>query len=127
MSREERTGQRDLGFSQWHRRTFPDNADMIDIDSQGVCPEKNCRTPLWVIETYQGDRPKATSILAAFARKAMVPGLLVNYWNDNQGQLDDLKAFMIWPHSNRKIGDKDALAAYLMKIRRAHEATYHPE
>jgi hypothetical protein len=49
VSRWERTGQRDLAFSQWHRHALPDDCTAIDIDFVEYC--RRCKQPIALVES----------------------------------------------------------------------------
>jgi hypothetical protein len=79
MSRYERYNTRDLTFSRWHRYALADNVTAIDVDLLEYC--QRCRAPLCGIEAARdvGQRDKPTTVLAALAAAAGIPGLCVLY------------------------------------------------
>jgi hypothetical protein len=78
MSREERSGSRDLTFSRWHR-TLPDFCTCIDLDFLEYC--QRCRRPLALIEIARGHHGmvKPTTVLKALADLAGIAAYLVLY------------------------------------------------
>lgn len=78
MSRYERTGQRDLTFSAWHR-TLPHHCTAIDLDFLEYC--QRCRAPLALIEIATGHhhRRKPTTVLRRLAQEAGVRAYLILY------------------------------------------------
>lgn len=78
MSRWERSGERDLTFSQWHRATFGDDGSMIDLDGLGYCDR--CKAPLYVIEaTRWSGRPKTATVAGRVAMLLNAPAWVVHY------------------------------------------------
>lgn len=79
MSRLERTGIRDLTFSNWHRQALPDRAHMIDVDGLHFC--RRCRMPLALLETARdiGQATKATIVLERLAAVANIPAYCLLY------------------------------------------------
>jgi hypothetical protein len=84
VSREERTGVRDLTYSNWHRREFDDDAAMIDLDDIEWCCR--CGTVLAVIETARIERTtadptrfKPALTTMKLARRLNVPGFVLKY------------------------------------------------
>lgn len=78
MSREERTGNRDLTFSRWHR-ALPDFCTCIDLDFLEYC--QHCRRPLALIEIARGHHGsiKPTTVLRQLAIAAGIRAYLVLY------------------------------------------------
>ena len=78
MSRQERSGARDLTFSRWHR-TLPDFCTCIDLDFLEYC--RKCRAPLALIEIASGHHGqiKPTTVLRALATQANIRAYLVLY------------------------------------------------
>lgn len=78
MSRQERTGVRDLSFSKWHR-TLPDFCTCIDLDFLEYC--QKCRAPLALIEIASGHHGmiKPTTVLRKLAEHANIRAYLVLY------------------------------------------------
>lgn len=83
MSRWERTGERDLAYSAWHR-TLDDELTYIDLDAVEYCAK--CREPLLLMELARDHgQPKATTVLRALARRADLPAILVFYSAGSEG------------------------------------------
>lgn len=80
----ERTGIRDLAYSNWHRQACPERVCMIDVDGLEYC--RRCRTPLALIETALdfGQSVKPTTALEALSRAANVPAYCVLYAKSDQ-------------------------------------------
>lgn len=94
MGNIERSGYRDLDFSQWHRR-IP-NLKMIDLDFVQCC--KICSTPLLACEITKNQNNKPTTILRKVASKMDIDGYLLRYSTrqsgydkHHSGLLDELK------------------------------------
>ncbi len=97
MSREERYGQRDMAYSNWHRKQA-DNLKMIDLDWIEYC--QYCWEPLAVIETTQdvGQPFKQADVTRNMARRADIRGLLVFYkWDDAAQEMVSLRVTGLWP------------------------------
>lgn len=75
----ERTGVRDLTYSNWHRQYCPERVCMIDVDGLEYC--RRCRMPLALIETAldYGQSFKATTALEGLAGAANIPAFCVLY------------------------------------------------
>lgn len=75
----ERTGIRDLAYSNWHRQFCPERVSMIDVDGLEYC--RRCRMPLALIETAldYGQSFKATTALEGLAGAANIPAFCVLY------------------------------------------------
>lgn len=84
MSRFERTGDRDLTFSKWHR-TLSDDCTVIDVDFAEYC--NRCKRVLAVIEIAHGHHGtiKPTTILKSLAKQAGVAAYLFLYDTDPDG------------------------------------------
>ena len=91
MSREERTGVRDLTLSAWHR-SLPDLCTCIDLDFLEYC--NKCRAPLALIETARGhhNQIKPTTVLKALAEHAGLRAYLVLY------DIDETAPYRISPN-----------------------------
>lgn len=79
MSNFERTGYRDLIFSQWHR-LIP-HLKMIDVDVLQCC--KVCSKPLLLAEITRQNTVKPTSILRKASEHMGVQGVLINFYTRN--------------------------------------------
>lgn len=106
MSLEERTGIRDLAYSQWHRpsritryitQTQAEALTYIDIDGAEVCNQ--CGHVLALIETAFGlhQRNKATTILRQLAHQAGCKAYVVLYAKDATGDCSHFAARLIAP------------------------------
>lgn len=84
MSRQERTGLRDLSFSRWHR-SLPNRCSALDIDLVEYCGI--CSAPLALIETTAGVGFKPTTVLRALAARAGLPAYLVQVHIDEAAQI----------------------------------------
>jgi hypothetical protein len=105
MSQDERTGQRDLRYSRWHRsgslkryigyeRAF--NCAMIDIDAVEYC--QHCKTPLALIETqHSHGPPKEANVMARLANLAGLHAFSLSYTCDSHGDLLEIRARLIAP------------------------------
>jgi hypothetical protein len=124
MSRYERSGIRDLGFSQWHRERFDDDAKAYDVDLVGLC--HRCDQPQYVIETTRSAGFKPTKWTARVALMLNVPGYLVHYVNDDDGRLAALTAHLLAPFCSRRlIGGSDAFELHLKALRATHAELWH--
>lgn len=118
----ERTGQRDLGFSRWHRALESRWGEWkaCDIDLAGFCPQ--CHRPLYLIEdTQQMEGHKGTTYVQTLAAMTGTPAWLVRY--RHVGDTIDFVAEMVWP-SSVKLGP-DEFASWIAKHRACHMWTYH--
>jgi hypothetical protein len=77
--RWERTGIRDLAYSNWHRQFCPERVCMIDVDGLEYC--RRCRMPLALIETAldRGQSIKPTTALEQLSLAANVPAFCALY------------------------------------------------
>lgn len=123
MSRWERSGERDLAFSQWHRENFHDQADAFDVDLVGICHSYKCRTPLYKIESTRAAQ-KATTMLEGVCSVSKTPGILVQYSTNDEGELVSMVARLVWPEKVI-IGDADMLRKYLAGLRDIHDRYFH--
>lgn len=93
MSMEERTGQRDLLYSKWHRpsrvrewMSVRERAMLtqIDIDWCEYCAF--CSTPIALIETQESTRgPKPAKVTGNLAEMAGIPAFSVSYTRSDCG------------------------------------------
>ncbi len=111
MSRTERTGERDLTYSHWHRGHWEDGPSGFsvyrDIDGLEYC--NSCGEPLLLVETASanGDRLKDHKAMLTLAKKADVPAVLIFYetatgrWCERCGQsfktVGGLFVRYVWP------------------------------
>jgi hypothetical protein len=95
MSRLERTGVRDLTFSQWHR-TLSDECTAIDIDLCEYC--RFCGEALVLIEVARGlYNRKQTRIIRNLAKKAGITAILVLYESINGEMGPRVRVARVWP------------------------------
>lgn len=154
MSRDERTGERDLTYSKWHRWAFDDHGAMIDLDGAEYCDR--CRMVLAVIETYcipRGSKPRLKPALVTMdlGRRLNVPAYVLGYRPaeqpciciptrpmrsaDPRCQGHGIEAFRVerlWPSRHDGRGDDlgwmtpDEVARMLNTIRAMHHAMTCP-
>jgi hypothetical protein len=109
----------DRTVQDWHRATFCDHADAIDLDLMGVCCLSDCRRVIYMIEAST-DPEKHTSILERLAEDAHTVaflvlhrnGLVVSGWN-----LTD----------KERLSDAADVRHALAKERFMHTTRVHPE
>jgi len=84
--RWEKTEQRDLTYSRWHRQ-FTGEYRFIDIDHVEYCPY--CNEPLALIETARdvGQTYKCAEITTLIAKKIGVFSLIVLYKVNESGEI----------------------------------------
>ena len=75
--RWEQSGERDLGFSQWHRERFDDDCKAFDLDMVGMC--HRCDQPLYAIESTRSTGFKPTKWTRRVAVILNVPAYLIRY------------------------------------------------
>ena len=129
MSLNERTGQRTLIYSGWHRpgslgRFIPKHLasrmHMIDIDACEYCD--GCKVPLALIETQQSrSKPKGARVTCILGRMAGVPVYSVSYWCEGEADIEGFKVQSLEPYSP----DVDTLTAaeyaqWLLDLRFGH-------
>jgi len=96
VSLHERSGERDLTYSGWHR-TLPARCSMMDLDGLEFCAK--CKAPLALIETaYNIGQFKPTTVTAKLAELAGLPAYLIMYTTDNE-QLGMCKVYRVKPGS----------------------------
>ncbi len=125
MSNRERTGQRDLAVSGWHRRAFGDNATAIDLDLMGLC--KKCGAHLYVLEDTRELGAKPTTITKASANRLNCVAFLIQYRRDEllSEEFEVFRATRIWPEPRTVVGGEDELARLIQTIRDQHDLTWH--
>lgn len=136
MSRWERSGERDLSFSHWHRCTFGDDGSMIDLDGIGYC--NRCKAPLYVIEaTRWSGRPKTSTVATRVAQLVNAPAWVVYYISSGPCECGEagvlpscshgitgLYVERSWPAPTpRTAVSAGSFAATLQAIRDSHAAT----
>lgn len=130
MSMEERSGNRDLLYSGWHRPsrirrflTVREAASLvvIDIDFCEACSV--CYQPLALVETQRSAHlPKQAPIMARLARLAGIPAWSVSYLPTDEG--DDIEVFrlrQVEPFDDEAYTmSPDVFAKWLLHLRAAH-------
>ncbi len=120
--RNERYGERDLTYSQWHRR-LDDFVTYIDIDACEYC--HRCRDPLVLIELAKdvGQPYKTTTVLRKLAVKAGIRGYLVLYKvNSSTDEIIQFKLQQVSPvWSKGKPMPPEEYANWLRQIHLTHQ------
>lgn len=130
MSMEERTGERDLLYSKWHRPSrikewmTPREAAMltqIDIDWCEYCAF--CGQPVALIETQESHRgPKSARVTSNLADLATMPAYSVAYQRTESG--DDIALFTVRQLRPIELDVGEMLpnvyAYWLLSLRKAH-------
>ncbi len=137
MSDRERTGERSLEYSAWHRTDslarFVDKSEaydcaMIDVDAMEY--DRETSTPLVLIETAYGlgQTRKNWTMTRKLADKAGVPAMLVLYDTSDEpnpcnNKVNDIKQFRVMCYCGGKMGEwkwmkPDEYAHTLIKLRR---------
>lgn len=131
MSMKERSGARDLLYSQWHRDSSVKRflgarraaqLMVIDIDWCEWCYA--CKRPLALIETQRGDRPsKPATVTSGLAQMAALPAFSVSYVPNEDGT--DIERFHVrrlWPQATGDMHLSPAeYAEWLWSFRIEHE------
>lgn len=122
--RYEISGERDLAFSQWHRRVFDDDAAALDIDLVGMC--KRCNQPIYMIETTRADK-KSTTWTEVIARKCQVPAFVVFYReaDDETGSFSRFDAYSLHYGARTFLGGSYELSVVLNGLRQLHDQEDH--
>lgn len=123
MSNYERSGERDLTVSAWHRAAFGDDYSAFDLDLVGMCGERGCQSQLYVLEVTRA-AIKPTTWTATTAHRLNCPGYLVQYRETTDHRHVQMTVTQVAPQ-RRLIGDRDAFEAVLALIRRAHLLIAH--
>ena len=122
MSRYERTGERNLSVSAWHR-TLSHGCTCIDIDFLEYC--QKCREPLALIETAKGHHsiPKPTTVIEHLAAKAGIHAYLLLYDLKSDGSLDEMVRWnRIFPIRQRRAPmGWDQVAEEIESIHKRHQ------
>jgi hypothetical protein len=116
----ERTGIRDLTYSNWHRQFCPERVSMIDVDGLEYC--RRCRMPLALIETAldYGQAIKPTSALEQLSLAANVPAFCVLYAkNDEVCDFDRRRRC-------RRIGCSHGIGSFRVRRIRPCPTSYKP-
>lgn len=97
MSRWEQTGNRDMGFSRWHRSFMPDNHAIIDNDWTGFCPD--CHQPIYLLELAldSGQSHKTATVTKNLAKLAGLPAYVVLYRNNSEGVAEHFRYQELYP------------------------------
>lgn len=123
MSRWERSGERDLGMSQWHREQFGTDCHAFDIDLIGMC--LYCAQPLYAWECTRADQ-KSTRWLEKVCAFMNIPGYLVRYSNGEDGRVESITARLVFPVvGQRVIGQAEHLALHIKDLRGSHHRLWH--
>lgn len=100
MTEHERTGQRDLTYSAWHRSDstsrflggMANRLAMIDLDGVEYC--KSCGRPVALIEVKHCMATRLSmAVTKALAAMAGIPAYLVRYWPTPEG--GDIATFAV--------------------------------
>jgi hypothetical protein len=131
MSMEERTGLRDLTYSQWHRPTSiaryvgqqqAATLGMIDVDGCEYC--RTCRQPLALIETAldRGQNIKPAWVTTALASRAGIPAYVVLYDKTDDDDIAFFRVKRLTPNPDREWRRMSAAdyAQNLVKLRTDH-------
>lgn len=111
----------DRTVQDWHRDAMPGNADALDIDLLGVCADRVCRRPLYVIESTTNP-DKNTGMVRALARHAGAVAVLVVHNTDQ---------IVEWRRESPRGLDAprgttgEELRHYLLDLRADHDQTAH--
>lgn len=132
MSNEERTGQRDLLYNDWHRRNSfarfmtlveADRCAAIDVDFCEYC--KKCYQPLALVETQRSrsfDKPY--TVTRNLALLAGLKAFVVSYWATEDGlDIEGMKVQQVAPDLHAPVTlAAPKWALHLYELRREHEA-----
>jgi hypothetical protein len=127
VSREERTGERELAFSGWHR-SLSDDCTVIDVDFAEYC--NRCKRILAVIETAHGHHGtvKPTTVLRSLARQAGVSAYLILYDCDPAGEhglAATMRVQRVYPRpSVMKVLSIGEVGALIERIHSAHTCSH---
>lgn len=136
MTLQERSGERDLAYSRWHRpesigrflpRTQARTLTAIDVDSIEVC--QACSRPLMLLEVARdvGQTFKPTTILVELARRSDVPAALVFYLAGPDGDIARFRVRQLAPNRTRELVlYPREYAAWLQSLRERHTCTPAP-
>lgn len=128
MSEAERTGTRDLTYSQWHRTSslsrFVDKVDawecgVIDIDWCEYC--RYCKQPLALIETQASKAtPKSATVTRNLAALAGISAYSVSFVVLDD-EIQRFRLRQIWP-TESSVYDltPERYASFLCGLRRVH-------
>jgi hypothetical protein len=121
--RWELTGQRDLGFSQWHREACPDDWSIIDIDWCGFC--RDCGEPLFLLELAKdsGQAHKTATATKKLAKMAGLSAYVVLYSNSQDGVAQSFRFKRVWPDADATFSE--GLPMELYKNIEARERETH--
>lgn len=121
--RWEVTGERDLGFSRWHRETLPTSWAMLDIDVAGYC--RDCHSFLYVAETAldTGQSHKDFAMTKVVAEALDVPGYVILYRNGESGVAEEFRVREISPvlRPEFRVVPQDVLIDLLHAERHLHK------
>ena len=111
----------DRTVQDWHRHTFDNSSDAIDLDLVGYCHEYHCRQLLYVIEAAEADT-KHTSVLMNVARSNGAVALLIIH---QRRQV--LRGRRVYPAPSSEWLTPEQLEHYMTRIRLAHRRLAHGE
>lgn len=116
----ERTGIRDLAYSNWHRQFCPERVSMIDVDGLEYCRRR--RSPLALIETAldYGQAVKPTSALEQLSLAANVPAFCVLYTKTDERCDFDRR------NRCKRLGCSHGIAAFRVRRIRPAPTSYNP-
>lgn len=130
MSNHERTGQRDLTYSRWHRddsivryldgdKRLAYELAVVDIDWCECC--RRCWKPLALIETQRSEaNPKSATVTANLAALAGIQAWSVSYSVEN-GEIVRFKRRQLSPLRGEIIEESPfAYARWLVSLRIVH-------
>lgn len=133
MSRDERTGERDLLYNDWHREhsltrwltpVEAFNCAAIDIDFCEWC--RKCYEPIALVETQRSRRfDKPYTITRNLALAAGIPAWVVSYWTTDDGlDIEGMRVQQVAPslEAPAEIAPAD-WAKRLRRMRQEHELT----
>lgn len=130
MANFERSHDRNLAVSAWHRTAFGDTCSAFDLDLVGVCKIEGCDMDLYVIEATRADI-KTTTWTERIAERLNCPGYLIQYRATDE-RLEAMRSFQVWPKisvgghlGRRPIGDARETTLHLMCLRWVHEENIH--
>lgn len=133
MSMHERTGQRDLTYSRWHRSVSTARflgalraaaLTAIDVDWCEVCCY--CNEPLALIETQESRRgPKKAHITTKLGERAEIPVFSVAYVvSEDRTDITEFSVRQLWPITEvtPTALDPPSYAGWLESLRLPHYA-----
>lgn len=130
MSDEERTGKRDLTYSQWHRRSSlsehigkvrAECLHMIDVDCCEYCFA--CGEPIALVETQKSEsNPKPARVTSTLAKMAGIECYSVSYRVDSNDKITSFARKQLVPVETKPVEETpEQYARWLWMLRVAHE------